>query len=168
MAYNSIKKRSFLSLVEHFTTFAVIYYHGDMECIKISDDIKSDPRPVVSLIRWSNIGEEVSLNLADYLVTRIGKDDTVSEITSKFDIHILFSKSLPASSSNVSTSPCPSSQFSLDNKLKASLDSWSSKKHDLFRVDLVSDSGRVSSSGQGEQLSKVYSGQLVGDSSQSP
>ena len=83
-------------------------------------------------------------------------------------IHILFSKSLPASSSNVSTSPCPSSQFSLDNKLKASLDSWSSKKHDLFRVDLVSGSGRVSGSGQGEQLSKVYSGQLVGDSAQSP
>ena len=91
-----------------------------MECIKIPDDIKSDPRPVVSLIRWSNIGEEVSLNLAEYLVTRIGKDDTVSEITSKFDIHILFSKSLPASSGNVSTSPCPSSQFSLDNKLKVS------------------------------------------------
>ena len=63
---------------------------------------------------------------------------------------------------------CPSSQFSLDHKLKASLDSWSSKKHDLFRVDLVSGSGRVSGSGQGEQLSKVYSGQLVGDSAQSP
>ena len=134
----------------------------------MTSSIKSDPRPVVSLIGWSNIGEEVSLNLAEYLVTRIGKDDTVSEIISKLDIHILFSKSLPASSSNVSTSPCPSSQFSLDNKLKANLDSWSSKKHGLFRVDLVSGSGRVSGSGQGEQLSKVYSGQLVGDSSQSP
>ena len=40
------------------------------------------------------------------------------------------------------------------------------KKHDLFRVDLVSGSGRVSGSGQCEQLSKVYSGQLVGDFSQ--
>ena len=106
--------------------------------------MKNDPMPVVSVIGWSNIREEVSLNLAKYLVTRIGKDDTVSEIISKLDIHILFSKSLPASSSNVSTSPCPSSQFSLDNKLKASLDSWSSKKHDLFRVDLVSGPGRVS------------------------
>ena len=83
-----------------------------MECIKIMDDMKNDPRPVVSVIGWSNIREKVSLNLAKYLVTRIGKDDTVSEITSKLDIHILFSKSLPASSSNVSTSPCPSSQLS--------------------------------------------------------
>ena len=62
-----------------------------MECIKIMDDMKNDPRPVVSVIGWSNIREVVSLNLAEYLVTRIGKDDTVSEIISKLDIHILFS-----------------------------------------------------------------------------
>ena len=62
-----------------------------MECIKIMDDMKNDPRPVVSVIGWSNIREKVSLNLAKYLVTRIGKDDTVSEIISKLDIHILFS-----------------------------------------------------------------------------
>ena len=69
------------------------------------DDMKNDPRPVVSVIGWSNIREKVSLNLAKYLVTRIGKDDTVSGIISTLDIYILFSKSLPASSSNVSTSP---------------------------------------------------------------
>ena len=62
-----------------------------MECIKISDDMKNDPRPVVSVIGWSNIGEEVSLNLVQYIVTKIGEDDTVSQITSKLDIHILFS-----------------------------------------------------------------------------
>ena len=168
LAYNSFDsiKKSLSSLVEQFPNYAVTYDHGDMECIKISDDIKSDPRPGVSVIGWSNIGEEVSLNLAEYLVTRIGKDDTVSEITSKFDIHILFSKSLPATSANVSTSTCSSVQFSADSKLKASLDSWSSKNRDLFRVDLVSGSGLVTGSGQGELLSKVYSGQLVGDSSQ--
>ena len=57
----------------------------------MTSSIKSDPRPVVSLIGWSNIGEEVSLNLAEYLVTRIGKDDTVSGIISTLDIYILFS-----------------------------------------------------------------------------
>ena len=47
-----------------------------MECIKISIDMKNDPRPVVCVIGWSNIGEEVSLNLVQYIVTKIGEDET--------------------------------------------------------------------------------------------
>lgn len=47
-----------------------------MTCIKISDDINSDPKPIISVVGWSIIREEVSLNLAEYLITRIGKDDS--------------------------------------------------------------------------------------------
>ena len=127
--------------------------------------MKNDPRPVVSVIGWSNIREKVSLNLAKYLVTRIGKDDTVSEIISKLDIHILFSKSLPYSLSNVSTSLCPSSHFSLDNKLKVSLGSWSSKKNMTSSVLTLCQALGVSPA-----LARVSSclkcTQLVGDSAQ--
>jgi len=169
LSYNSFDsiKKSLSSLVEQYPNYAVTYAHDDMECIKISDDVNADPKPGVSVVGWTNIGQEVSLNLAEYLVTRIGKDDTVSEITSKFDVHILFSKSQSSSSrNNVTTEACPSSQLTYDKILEKSLRNWSDNKRDIFRVNLVSGNAKVSGSGQGVMLSQVYSSQLVGDSSQ--
>ena len=87
---------------------------------------------------------------------RIGKDDTVSEITSKFDVHILFSKSQSSSSrNNVTTEACPSSQLTYDKILEKSLRNWSDNKRDIFRVNLVSGNAKVSGSGQGVMLSQV-------------
>ena len=89
-------------------------------------------------------------------IIRIGKDDTVSEITSKFDVHILFSKSQSSARNNVTTEDCPSSQLNYDHNLQKSLRNWSDNKHDLFRVNLVSGQAKVSGSGQGVMLSQVH------------
>ena len=165
--YDAIKA-SLVSLVNQYPNYAEMYNHDKMVCIKISDDIMGDMRPVVSVVGWSNIGEEVSLNLAQYLVTRIGKDDTVSEITSKFEVHILLSKSLPANINNSTAThnKCPSSAHSHNSGLEADIRSWSATRRDLFRLNLVSGDARVTGSGQGAMLATEYSGQLVGDSGQ--
>ena len=168
LSYNSFEsiQTSLSSLVTQYPHYATTYDHEDMQCIKISDDITGDPRPAVSVVGGSNIGEEVSLNLAQYLVTRIGKDDSVSEITAKLDIHILFSKSLPASLGNVSTAPCPRGPITDSSAVSASLDSWSRAAREVFRVQLVSGSGAVTGRGQGAELAAVYTRQMVGDSAQ--
>ena len=41
---------------------------------------------------------EVSLNLAQYLVSRLGKDDLVFDITDQYKVHVLFGKSIPIGS----------------------------------------------------------------------
>ena len=171
LSYNTFASisKSLQSLVEQYPKFAATYKHDSvMTCIKISDDIKSDPKPILSIVGWSIIGEEVSLNLAEYLITRIGKDDTVSEITSKFDVHILFSETIPGTSDQTDTisAQCNSSQVIFDKQFQEAVKIWSSEKHDIFRVNLVSGHNSISGSGQGAMLSHVYKQQLVGDSSQ--
>ena len=40
------------------------------------------------MVGWSSVGAEVALNLAQYLVTRLGRDDMVTRLAEKFHIHI--------------------------------------------------------------------------------
>jgi hypothetical protein len=53
----------------------MMYDHPDLDCIEITTDIiSSSTKPVIRVVGWSMMGVEVSLNLAQYLVTREGKD----------------------------------------------------------------------------------------------
>ena len=85
---------------------------------------------------------------------------------SKFDIHILFSKSLPVTISNVTSDKCSASAPVYDTELRSAVESWSAVNNDVFRLNLVSGGAGVAGSGQGVSISTQYSGQLVGDSGQ--
>jgi hypothetical protein len=64
------------SLIMSYPNYIRIYDHADLEWIKIIRDISfySSMKHVVRVVGWIILGVEVSLNLAQYLVTREGKD----------------------------------------------------------------------------------------------
>lgn len=64
----------------------------------------------------------------------------------------------------MTSTQCNSSQLNFDKTFQAAVQTWSSNKHKLFRVNLVSGHNSISGSGQGSMLSLVYKEQLVGDS----
>merc|ERR1719397_1293195 len=167
LTYNTRKqmKLSLASLVEQFPNYAEIEEHEDgLLCIKISEDVRGSKKPTVGVVGWSPVGQEVGLNLAEYLVTRVGKDDTVTEIISKFNVHVLFGRS----DSNVTTenSNCQKTKFKLDKDFQKSVEEWKAKEDGLFMVNFMSGNNEVSGFGQGKSLAPVYRSQLVGDSSQ--
>merc|ERR1712142_521876 len=166
LSYHTMEqvKTSLNSLVSQYPNYAMMYDHLDLECIKITDDIPSEKmKPVIRVLGWGSVGVEVSLALAQYLVTRIGKDDMVTDITTEYEVHVLFGKnsSSMATSSNI---PCPATNTMRDIKLGKARDEWSntvSGKREIFGLDFVSGSGAIQGRGSTE-----YRHMLVGDTSQ--
>ena len=168
LGYNTRKqmKLSLASLVEQFPKYAELEEHEDgLLCIKIAEDIRGEERPTVGVAGWSPVGQEVALNLAEYLVTRIGKDDTVTEIINKFNVHVLFSKETNEQNVTTQTSTCPETKVQFNHDFQKSLNQWKERVKGLFLVNFMSGTNGVFGSGQGKALVSVYSSQLVGDSS---
>ena len=169
LAYNTGKqmKLTLASLVDKFPQYAEIEEHQDgLLCIKVSEDVRGGDKPSAGVAGWSPVGQEVALNLAEYLVTRVGKDDTVTEILSKFNVHVLFSREQNEKNVTTETSTCPTAKFQYNKDFQQSIEGWRSKVRGLFMVNFISGNNKVSGTGQGKALSSVYSSQLVGDSSQ--
>ena len=168
LVYNNLKemKLTLGSLVEQFPHYAEMYEHQDLLCIKISEDIGGGEKPSVGVVGWSPVGQEVGLNLAEYLVTRVGKDDTVSEIISKFNVHVLFRSKQRENNATAETAKCEKTKFQADEALQKSVSDWRAEVGGLFLVNFISGSSAVTGTGQGRALAPVYTSQLVGDSSQ--
>jgi len=166
LSYHTMEqvKTSLKSLVSQYPSYAKMYDHPDLECIKISDDITTSlEKPVIRVLGWGSVGVEVSLALAQYLVTRVGKDDMVTDITNSYEVHVLFGKTVPAVSTP-STSPCPAMAPMQDKVLDRARDNWSKTiagRGEIFALDFVSGSGEILGRG-----SKGYRNMLVGDTSQ--
>ena len=85
---------------------------------------------------------DVSLNLAQYLVTRVGKDDLVSDIKDQYEVHVLFGKSIPMGSTP-STSPCPVGAVVEDEALAQAVMQHRGGRREIFGVDFVSGNSGV-------------------------
>jgi len=166
LSYHTMEqvKTSLNSLVSQYPNYAMMYDHLDLECIKITDDIPSEKmKPVIRVLGWGSVGVEVSLALAQYLVTRIGKDDMVTDITTEYEVHVLFGKN-SSSMATSSSVPCPATNTMRDMKLGKARDEWSNTvagKREIFGLDFVSGSGAIQGRGSSE-----YRHMLVGDTSQ--
>jgi hypothetical protein len=90
-------------------------------------------KPVIRVVGWSMMGVEVSLNLAQYLVTRLGTDDLVSDITDQYEVHVLFGKSIPMESTP-NTTPCPAGGVVEEEALVQAVRGWSSPEGGRGRV----------------------------------
>ena len=89
---------------------------------------------MIRVVGWSMVGVEVSLTLAQYLVTRVGKDDLVSDITDQYEVHVLFGKSIPMRSTP-STTPCPTGAVVEDEDLGQAVRRWSSSEEGRGEVE---------------------------------
>jgi len=166
LSYHTMKqvKTSLDSLVKQYPNYAMMYDHSNLECIKISDNITaSNIKPVIRVLGWGSVGVEISLNLAQYLVTRVAKDDMVTDITKEYEVHILFTKSNTEGSAP-STNPCPAMPIMSDEQLEKARNMWGNTlagRREIFGLDFVSGSNVVEGRG-----SKSYKNMLVGDTSQ--
>jgi len=159
-------RTSLKSLVDQFPNSAKMYDHTDLECIKITESLSSTQKPIIRVLGWSMAGVEVSLALAQYLVTRVGKDDLVSFITDKYEVHVLFGKNI--TSSPTITTTCPVHPVVFDQALSKSLEIWVGRERgEIFGIDFVSGNGKVEGKGEeGERVGHLYKDMLVGDTSQ--
>jgi len=159
MSYHSMDQihASLQSLKTQYPKYSQLMDQNNLECIHISNGAGNE-KPGVMVVGWSMIGREVSLALAQYLVTRIGKDDTVNSITDNFEVHVIFGKEMK-NSSLPSVETCPSSGAKYDDALSKLVNNWDHKGV-VFELDFVSGYG--GSKGTGAER---YQGLLVGDSS---
>ena len=129
------------SLVQQYPATAAINTHPGLHCIVISSDLTA-VKPAVRVLGWSVVGAELALNLAQYLVTRIGRDDAVTALADKFHLHI----GLPANASQDSAAEaasCPGQSFHRASALAAAVTAWDAKVNFLFGLNFVSGSGNV-------------------------
>jgi len=160
LSYHNMEqvKSSLQSLVKQYSKFSQFYEHEALECIKITNDLSSI-KPIIRIFGWSLLGREISLSLAQYLVTRIGKDDIVTDVTDRFEIHVLFSKNLPSNFTSTKES-CDAKSVIQDKKLKAAIGEWRNGqgKGEIFGLDFVTGNGAVWGHG-----GNMYRHALVGD-----
>ena len=134
-------KTSLQSLGSQYPNFNKMYDNPDLDCIKITNDITFfSTKPVIRVVGWSMVGVEVSLNLAQYMVTRVGKDDLFSDIIDQYEVHVLFGKGIPMGSTS-STTPCSGDAVVEDKALGQAVRRWSNTEGgswEIFEVDFVS------------------------------
>jgi len=168
LSYHTMEqvKASLQSLVEQYPNSALMYEHPNLKCIKITGALSSTQKPVIRVMGWSLVGVEVSLALAQYLVTRVGKDDLVTDITDKYEVHILFGKAIPISSNSSTT--CPGHPAVLDQDLREAVENWDGRgRGEVFGLDFVSGNGEVEGRGEiGKRTGRLYRDMLVGDTNQ--
>ena len=83
----------------------------------------------------------------------------VSDITNKYEVHVLFGKTIPTASSP-STSPCPAAAAVKVEAMVKAVERWSSSvgRGEIFGLDFVKGNRR--------RGSKLYRSMLIGDTSQ--
>ena len=151
---------SLKSLTDQYPDIVHSYYHGtELECVKIGSNISNSEviRPPVRVVGWSQVGTEIALNLAQFLITRLGRDDMITDLASKFEIHIGFGSQLKLSETS-SDSSCPEQSFHQNSALKSAVDSWDEKTNFLFGINLVAGTKDllVDKSSPGHYLGQVY------------
>lgn len=133
-------KASLHSLVAQYPAQARLEDHMGLHCIVISDSLESGIKPAVRIVGWSQVGTEVALNLAQYLVTRINRDDVVTALTSKYYVHIGF-----GSNSSLETAAeagdCPGQSFHRNSDISAAVAAWDDSNDFLFGLNLISGTG---------------------------
>jgi len=129
------------SLAAQFPGQAAVESHPGLQCIVVSTNL-TVTKPAVRVVGWSSVGAEVALNLAQYLVTRLGRDDVVTKLAEKFHIHI----GMPTESSE-ETRPevgdCPGQSFHREAALSNTIAAWDKKIDFLFGLNLMSGSGDI-------------------------
>ena len=131
------------SLVQQYPGQARLEHHEGLRCIVVSSNLSSAAQPAVRVVGWSAVGEEVALGLAQYLVTRIGRDDTVTALATKFQIHIGFRSNSTSGSLAVDTGECPMQSFHKESELSAAVAKWDVKQLFIFGFNLMSGLGDV-------------------------
>ena len=129
------------SLAAQFPGQAAVETHSGLQCVVVSTNLTAI-KPAVRVVGWSSVGAELALNLAQYLVTRLGRDDVVTKLAEKFHIHI----GMPAGSSE-ETRPevgeCPGQSFHREAALSDAIAAWDKKIDFLFGLNLMSGSGDI-------------------------
>jgi len=138
-------KESLKSLVTQYPTTAQMYTHSNkLECVRITQDLDDDmyDKPSIRVVGWSPVGNEIALNLAQFLITRNGRDDIVSDLTSRYQIHIGFGSDF-STNNLTSLSSCPRQSFHFESNLLEAVKGWDSQMHFLFGLNFFSGSNDV-------------------------
>ena len=117
--------------------------------------LKADEdRPSVRLLGRGILGAELAANLADWLVTRIGRDDTVTTLVAGLDLHIGIIRQPDEPEVGMPTSElCPRAD-NISRLLAASpvLATWESQYDFLLGLDFFAGSDSVWPSDHGPEL----------------
>jgi carboxypeptidase D len=141
---------------------ASLVQHPGLDCIVVSTNLTAGgERPAVRVVGWSPLGAELALSLAQYLVTRVGRDDLVTALLRKFDIHIGFGKRPEKEDVKVvQTGTCPEESFHRGSKLAVAVAAWDKGVPFLFGLNFMSGFGNLLVAGGTEgichQAAQVY------------
>ena len=129
------------SLVQQYPALARLEHHTGLTCIVIARNLTSSrSQPGLRLVGWSTVGQEVALSLAQYLVTRIGRDDVVTSLASNFHLHIGFGTNSSEAGGN-QAGDCPAQSFHRNTGLATAIRDWDDKQNFLLGVNLMSGFG---------------------------
>lgn len=151
-------KESLESLVMQYPGQARLEDHIGLHCIVISDDLDAGIKPAIRIVGWSPVGNEVALNLAQYLVTRVNRDDAVTDLAKKFYIHIGFSSNSTLDIAS-QAGDCPSQSFHKNTAIANAVTAWDIEKEFLFGLNLISGTGDIiaeMTSGVCHYIAQIY------------
>jgi hypothetical protein len=169
---NDENLQTFKSLASQFPQHAMLYQQNNMQVLEISKNIKdAETKPPVRLVGEGRVGAEIALNLAEYLVTHIDRDDIITDLAEGFAFHVLISGG--SEKIEGEKEDCPNKETKLDPELTKAVKQWTNKRDFIFAINFISGSNQIfvhsnnsADSSVCHHLGDVYKNSMQDDTSQ--